>query len=75
MIEAGRALGLSENICQREVGKMTERALSEMDDIIARITQENSSAPKEAAAYHAGEMRLLRAIRHIVMSEMVQKMR
>lgn len=75
LIEAGRVLGLSENICQREVGKMTERAISEMDDIIVRIAQENTSAPEEVAAYHAGEMRLLRAIRHIVISEMVQKMK
>ncbi len=75
LIEAGRVLGLSENICQREVGKMTERAISEMDDIIGRIAQENTSASKEVAAYHAGEMRLLRAIKHIVMSEMAQKMK
>ena len=54
---------------------MTERAISEMDDIIGRIAQENTSASKEVAAYHAGEMRLLRAIKHIVMSEMAQKMK
>jgi serine/threonine-protein kinase HipA len=75
VIEAGRVLGLSESICQREVGRMTEKAMSEMDDIIAHITQENTSAPKEVAAHQAGEMRLLRAIRHIVMSEMLEKMK
>lgn len=73
MIAAGAALGLPERICKREIDAMTVRIGPELDDIIAGIEEENAELPESTRQYQGGELRLLRAIRYVIVARMLLK--
>lgn len=73
VIAAGAALGLPERICKREIDAMTDRIGPELDDIIAGIEEENAELPESTRQYQGGELRLLRAIRYVIVAQMLLK--
>ena len=72
---AGKALGLSEDTVTRELDRMLENIIPAADQIIATIQAENSLLPDAVRPYLAGEMRVLQTIRHLILAEMVQKLK
>jgi serine/threonine-protein kinase HipA len=75
MLLSAAALGVPASIAARELDAMCAQILPRMDQVIAHIAEENGATPQEAKAYHAGELRLLRAIRHVVIQDMVERIK
>jgi serine/threonine-protein kinase HipA len=73
VVTAGAILGLPAQICEREIDSITSRIGPELDTIIAAVELDNAELPFSARQYLGGELRLLRAIRHIVVAQMLQK--
>jgi serine/threonine-protein kinase HipA len=73
LVEAGATLGLTAQISHREIDAMASRIGPELDAIIASVEQENAQMPANIRQYHGGELRLLRAIRHVIVAQMLQR--
>ena len=73
LVDAGAALGLSADMAQREIGAMAARIGPELDALITTIAQENQSLPDHTRNFQGGELRLLRAIRHVIVADMLQR--
>jgi len=73
LVDAGAALGLPADIALREIGVMAARLGPELDALIATIAQENQSLPDNTLNYQGGELRLLRAIRHVIVADMLKR--
>ena len=71
---AGLALGLPAAVTTREISSMTSRIGPELDAIIASVEVENTRLPEHTRVYHGGELRLLRAIRHVIIGQMLQRL-
>jgi serine/threonine-protein kinase HipA len=54
---------------------MVQRIVPAADELIAAITAENDQLPAELRPTLGGEMHVLRTIRHIIIEEMVKKLR
>jgi serine/threonine-protein kinase HipA len=75
IIEAGEALGLTEAICERELNRMMAALPGALEDLIQEISDENTQLPPAAKRFLAGEMRLLATMQHIVVPEMLGRLR
>lgn len=80
VLEAGEALGLAATTAKRELDLFIKAVLLEADKLIADIEAHNekdvaaSPDPATTRAYLGGEMRMLGAVRHIVLAEMAQQL-
>ncbi|MGU7776081.1 HipA domain-containing protein [Burkholderia sp. MR1-5-21] len=75
---AGVALGLARATALRHVDALLQRIPAEADTLLRDVARENDAmmaSRPELTATLGGEMRLLRAIRHIVIHEMVAHLR
>jgi serine/threonine-protein kinase HipA len=75
VLDAGRMLGLTEATARRELDRMVQGIVPEADKLIAAIGAENAALPEAVRAALGGEMRVLRAIRHIIIQEMVNRLK
>jgi serine/threonine-protein kinase HipA len=75
LLEAGAALGLAQATVARELDRLVTRIIPAAGKLLEQIEAENRSLPEAARPFLAGEMRLLRALTHIVIREMAAKMR
>lgn len=77
VLEAGKRLGLAVNTAERELDTMIKRIGEEADKLIAEIKASNDAVEPEHRANRdslsASEARLLDAIRHVVLQEMISK--
>lgn len=73
LVDAGAALGLPPQISQREIDSIASRIAPELDAIIAGVEIENAHMPENTRQYHGGELRLLRAIRYVIVAQMLEK--
>lgn len=73
LVDAGAALGLPSAICHREIDSMAARIHPALDGIIADVEQENAQLPANTRQYHGGELRLLRAIRYVIIEDMLKR--
>ena len=69
MLQAGADLGLAKGTATRELDKMLKILPEHADRLITAI---EASYPAQAINYQAGELRLLRAIRHVIVQETLQ---
>ena len=74
LIDAGRTLGLKEATARRELDRMVQGLIMEANKLIDAIAAENAQLPAAVRPALGGEMRVLRAIRHIIIEEMVKKL-
>lgn len=75
MLDAALLLGLKEATAKRELDRMVQGILPEADRLIATIAAENAQLPEAARPVLGGEMRVLRAIRHVIIEDMVKKLK
>jgi serine/threonine-protein kinase HipA len=80
VIAAGRVLGLTEATAQRQLDALlttvpaaAQRLVREIEAASARDA-EASPSPEAARSYIPGELRMLRAIEHIIVREMAQRL-
>jgi serine/threonine-protein kinase HipA len=73
VLRAGEALGLTRRICERELDRLAQNLTSALDGLIHTIEQENARYPESVRAFLAGEMRLVRTVRHLVVPEMLKR--
>lgn len=71
MLQAGMDLGLARGTATRELDKMLKTLPVQADQLVAEIA---TSYPAQATNYQAGELRLLRAIRHVIVQETTQRL-
>jgi serine/threonine-protein kinase HipA len=79
LLEAGRVLGLPESAARRELQRLLRELPVQADKLIAEI--EGGIAAKAAASpdpvaaqlHVAGDVRLLKAVRHIVLADMLRQ--
>lgn len=79
VIAAGRVLGLTEATAQRQLDALTTSVAAAAPRLIAEIADsvraaEASPSTEAARAYIEGEMRLLRAIHHVVIRDMTRRL-
>lgn len=75
MLDTGAALGLRKETVVRELDRLVTRISPAADALYAEIEAENAALPESAKPYLAGELRVLLAIRHIVIHEMAGRLR
>jgi serine/threonine-protein kinase HipA len=69
--EAGATLGLPKPTVTRELDRLVTHIGAAADSVYREIEAENARLPPEAIPFLAGEMRVLRAVCHIVIKDMV----
>ncbi|RXZ36811.1 type II toxin-antitoxin system HipA family toxin [Oxalobacteraceae bacterium CAVE-383] len=74
VIDAGLALGLSQDTTIRELDRMVSRIVPAADALYASIEKENAAFPDHLKSTFAQELHVLRAIRFIVIHDMVGKL-
>lgn len=75
VLAAGAALGIPAPLCVRELNAQLKKMEPLLDVLIDEIQTENIDLREDAKVYTGGEMRLLRAIRHVVVAQMVECMK
>ncbi|MEG2468998.1 MAG: HipA domain-containing protein [Comamonas sp.] len=80
MLQAGVDLGLAKSTAMRELDKMLKALPAQADQLLAEIEASYpayigaSPNPEKAAHNQAGELRLLRAVRHVILQETLQRL-
>lgn len=72
--DAGKALGLAPDTATREMTRMLTRIEPAADAVYAQIAQENEALSEAAKPALAGELHVLRTIRHVVIADMVRRL-
>ena len=75
LLEAGEALGLPKSLGERELGSMMAALPVELEKLIQEISEDNARLPQAAKRFLAGEMRLLHTLQHVVVREMLDRLR
>ena len=75
LLDAGRALGLGSAQLERELDRLVQCVPAEAQALLAEIEQRNARAATLPPATAAGELRLLRAVVHVVIAQMAAKLR
>lgn len=73
MLHAGEALGLTTRICERELNRMTAALPPTLASLIQEIEDQNTGYPEPVRAFLGGELRVARAIQHIVVPDMLRR--
>ena len=80
MLQAAKALGLSPSTALRELEKMRKTLPEQADRLLAEIEASypaqiaTSPDPAKAVQHQGGELRLLLAIRHVILQETLQRL-
>ncbi len=75
LLEAGEALGLPNTIGERELNRMMAALPIALHELILEITAENTRLPTAAKPFLAGEIRLLNTLKHLVLPEMLGRLK
>jgi len=75
VFRAADAMRVPASIAQRELARMVTRVAEAVPALLAKIETENAATNGAAKASFAGELRLLRAMTHIVIADMVRRLR
>lgn len=78
LVAAGAALGLTRATALRQIDDLLQRIPAQADTLLLEVGRDNDAMMAERPELTAtlgGEVRLLRAIRHIVIHEMVARLR
>lgn len=73
LLEAGRALGVPEQLGNRHLNNMVEDIRRQVPLLVADIARQHEKNPQMKAEDREIEMRVLRAIQHIVIHDMLAK--
>jgi serine/threonine-protein kinase HipA len=74
VFEAGKVLGMAPEVCRRAIAKMTHVIVKELDGLLGAVERQNAALiiSAESAAL---EKRVLLSMRHIVVNDMVNRLK
>ncbi|MGO9991097.1 MAG: HipA domain-containing protein [Steroidobacteraceae bacterium] len=75
LLEAGEALGLRKSIGERELNSMMAAMPGALEELIHEVSDDNTRLPQAAMQFLAGELRLLATFQHLVVPEMMGRLR
>lgn len=75
LLESGEALGLRRSIGERELKSMMAAMPGALEELIREVSDDNSRLPQAAMQFLAGELRLLATLQHLVVPEMMARLR
>jgi serine/threonine-protein kinase HipA len=75
VLNAGEILGLTRRICERELDRLVLALPIALDELIVKIEYENKQYPQSVKVYFAGELRLIRTIKYIVVPFMIERVK
>ena len=75
VLAAGEVLGLSRRISERELDRLATAMPGVLRAVSTGIAAENADGPAAAKAFFAGELRLLRAVEHVVLPFMLGRVK
>lgn len=75
VLAAGEALGLNRRISERELDRMAMAMPEALQAVRTEIETQNADGATGVKVFFAGELRLLRAIEHVVLSFMLERVR
>ena len=73
LLAAGETLGIPARISARELDRMRRTLPPALDEITAEIEAGNRASRADVRPFLAGELRLINALRHLLMPEMLQR--
>jgi serine/threonine-protein kinase HipA len=74
VLSAGEVLGLPRRIGERELGRLSRDLLPAVTALEQRLKRENAAYPEPVRVFLAGESRLVAAIKHIVVKDMLERL-
>jgi len=75
LLEAGEALGLRKTIGERELNSMMAALPGALRALVQEVSDDNTRLPQAANRFLAGEVRLLSTLQHVVVPEMLARLR
>ncbi|WPB59008.1 HipA domain-containing protein [Xylophilus sp. GOD-11R] len=75
LLAAGEALGLPRRLGERELDRIATALAQVVPATLAAIEAQNQALPESARPWLAGELRLLRTVAHVVVAEMLERVR
>ena len=72
MLDAGALLGLPRKLAERELDSMTRALPLMLEKRVAQLEAENKHLPEAARPFLGGELRLIRAVQHVVVADMLK---
>jgi serine/threonine-protein kinase HipA len=75
LLESGEALGLRKSIGERELNSMMAAMPGALEELIHEVSDDNTRLPQAAMQFLAGELRLLATLQHLVVPEMMARLR
>lgn len=75
LLEAGEALGLRKSIGERELNSMMAAMPGALEKLVHEVSDDNTRLPPAATQFLAGELRLLSTLQHLVVPEMMARLR
>jgi serine/threonine-protein kinase HipA len=75
LLESGEALGLRKSIGERELNSMMAAMPGALEELIHEVTDDNTRLPQAAMQFLAGELPLLATLQHLVVPEMMARLR
>ena len=75
VLMAAEALGLTRRIAERELDRMVAGLPGALAALVQEVERENAHYPPSVHAQLGGELRLLRTIQHLVVPEMLDRVR
>lgn len=74
ILSAGEVLGLPRRLGERELDRLTRDLPPALHALEQRIQRENAEYPEPARVFLGGEARLITAIRHIIVRDMLERL-
>ena len=75
ILEAGEALGLPHRVSERELNRLMADLMKALPTLVAEIEAENQGLAEAVRPYLGGELRLVRTLLHVVVPEMLGRMK
>jgi serine/threonine-protein kinase HipA len=73
VLRAGEALGLTRRICERELDRLAHALPGALEELATTIAAENAHYPDPVRVFLGGEARLIRALQHLIVPDMLQR--
>ncbi len=75
ILSAGQALGLPRRVGERELDRLMRNLPDALGVLVQRIEAENAGCPEPARVFLAGEARLISTVQHLIVPDMLQRLK
>lgn len=75
VVSAGEALGLPRRVGERELDRLSRKLPDALSALVRRVEAENAGCPEPARVFLGGEARLLSTVQHLIVPDMLQRVK